>query len=227
MIKSDGKRNETRGTLAQRIFEGLCDEISSGQLKPGEPLSRRRIAQRYGCSYSTVVEAMVRLEGAGLIEADSAQVARVARTSMENIQGIYVVAEALQTQAARLTCHTATAQEIKELYAEAEALDARIAVRDAKDKEVPSLHLQFHKRIGQLSRVPELVRVFDRLELLVLCQHTWLATALAMEDPPRWHSLLVDAIQSRESLAADAVMRDHWHRGLEEEILAYRMHLTG
>jgi DNA-binding GntR family transcriptional regulator len=48
-------------TLAHQVYEGLCQEITTGKLKPGELLSRRKIAASYGTSHIPVIEAMVRL----------------------------------------------------------------------------------------------------------------------------------------------------------------------
>jgi DNA-binding GntR family transcriptional regulator len=226
VTRGRSNRKQSDAGLAQVIYEGLCEEIVSGKLRPGEPLSRRQIAQRYGTSYTPVVEAMIRLEHAGMIDAASSQVARVVRLSVERIHGLFTLFEAYQTQAIRAACQTATAQEIEELYAKADALDARTALRDPQDNEVPSLHIQFHKRLVRLGRCPELYREFDRLEVRMVCQHMWLVTALAREDPPRWHARLVDAIQKRDPLAADEMMRVHVRLGMEKELLAYQMHLT-
>ena len=90
--------------LTQVIYHGLCDEITSGKLKPGEVLSRRKIAKQYGASYTPVIEAMVRLENSGLIETESSQMARVRRISVETIESDYVLREAYETQAIRLAC---------------------------------------------------------------------------------------------------------------------------
>src|ERR671936_313608 len=65
-------KKAAEGALTQRIYDGLCQEITTGKLKPGELLSRRQIAQRYGASYTPVIEAMVRLENLGLVESEAA-----------------------------------------------------------------------------------------------------------------------------------------------------------
>lgn len=219
------KRQTGQVGLAKAVFESLRDEITSGKLRPGEPLSRRQIAERFGCSYTTVVEAMIQLAAAGLIESESAQMARVRRVTMETIRNVYVMLEAIETQTMRLACESATDSEIAELFALAEMLDARIAQRAPKDADGPLLHWQFHKRIAQLSRYPILVRELEKSELLARFQTTWLVTMM-ITDPPRWHSQLVDAIQSRDPLQADAAMRAHIRRGLEKELLAYQMKMA-
>src|SRR5262245_16696965 len=119
-----GRRKKSNAlALTQVIFDGLCREITMGKLKPGELLSRRQIALRYGASYTPVIEAMVRLENAGLVETEAAQMARVRRMSIDAIQGNYVLREAYETQAIRLACERATTAEVDELYRRAEKVD--------------------------------------------------------------------------------------------------------
>jgi DNA-binding GntR family transcriptional regulator len=229
---SDSVRKDGPVGLTQVTYQGLCDEITGGKLKPGERLSRRRIAARYGASYPPVIEALVRLEHAGLIEAESSQMARVRRVTVETIQNDYILREALETQAIRLACASATAGEIDELYRLAEAVDARTSARDrvpdgdgvpgAIDHEGLRTHGQFHRRIAEISRFPVLVRELERVELLRRLLANWFY-APALGNPPRLHSLLVDAIKARDPGAAEAAMRAHVRRGMEKELLGYRM----
>lgn len=223
------KKNASRGdaapsALSRTIYEGLCDEITSGKLRPGAVLSRRTIATRYGTSYIPVIEAMTRLENAGLIEAEARQAARVRKITLETIQEDYVLREAFETQAIRLCCGAATSDEIDELYRLAEAVDARSPAGDspkATDKRGVLLHWQFHKRIAEISRCRALVRELERIELLRRLQANWYYAA-ETPDVPRCHSLLVDAIKHRKPNAADAAMRLHVQRGLEKELRGYR-----
>src|SRR5262245_51893505 len=95
---------ESSAVLAQTIYEGLRNEIATGKLRPGEPLSRREVAKRYGTSAIPVIEALVRLEGEGLVESEARQAARVRRINVETIREDYVLREAYETQAIRLAC---------------------------------------------------------------------------------------------------------------------------
>ena len=214
--------------LARTIFEGLRDEITGGSLRPGEALSRRGIASRYGTSSIPVIEALARLESAGLIEAEARQVARVRKITLETIQDDYVLREAYETQAIRLACEAATAGELEELRRLAEAVDARVPAGGptaASDTEGPLLHWQFHRRIAEISRCRALVRELERIELLRRLQANWYF-APEIPDPPRCHSLLVDAIRARDPAEADALLRAHVRSGLEKELLGYRMKMA-
>jgi DNA-binding GntR family transcriptional regulator len=224
-VKPSSSANSTQAALAHTIFEGLRDEITSGKLKPGETLSRRGIAHRYGTSSIPVIEALARLESTGLIEAEARQAARVRKISLETIQDDYILREAFEAQGIRLACETATASEIEILYRMAEAVDARVmarATRDAADKNGPMLHWQFHRQIARISRCRALASELERIELLRRLQANWYF-APESPDPPRHHSVLVDAINNRDPLQADAAMRAHVCNGREKELLAYRM----
>ena len=219
------RKKSSDRALAQLIYDGLCQEITTGKLKPGELLSRRRVAERYGASYTPVIEAMVRLENAGLVEAEAAQMARVRRLSLDTIQGNYVLREAYETQAIRLACARATAAEIDELYRRAEEVDARRRARDESGRDDPPglvLHWQFHRRIAEISRVPALVGELERIQLLRQLQANWHYTPEFI-GLPRCHAVLVDAIAQRDPQAADAAMRAHVRQGLEKELQSYGM----
>jgi DNA-binding GntR family transcriptional regulator len=214
--------------LAHTIYEGLRDEITGGKLRPGETLSRRGIARRYGTSSIPVIEALARLEGTGLVETESRQAARVRKISLETIQDDYVLREAYETQAIRLACETATVTEIEELYRMAEKLDDCVKSGGTKRKSDAAgslLHWQFHQQIARISRCKALVRQLERIELLRRLQANWYF-APELTDPPRWHSLLVDTIRDRDPIAGDNVMRAHVRNGLEKELLAYRMNVS-
>jgi DNA-binding GntR family transcriptional regulator len=223
------ERKPTATALTQVIYEGLREEITGGRLRPGAVLSRRRIAERYGSSYATVIEAMVRLENVGLIEAQSSQMARVRPLSVEMIQDTYVLREALETQAILRACEMATAEEIEDLYRRAEAVDAN-APQHARSGKAPNplgpvLHWEFHKRIAVLSGSGALVRELERIELLRRLHANWIHVP-EMIDPPRYHSLLVDPIKEGNLLASVAVMREHVRKGLEKELRAYRLKIS-
>lgn len=223
--KSSSGGDSVQAALARTIYEGLRDEITGGKLRPGETLSRRGIARRYGTSSIPVIEALARLESTGLVEAEARQAARVRKITLETIQEDYVLREAYETQAIRLACEAALRPEIDELYRLAEAVDDCVlagGTRSSTDHEGVLLHWQFHRRIAEISRSRALVRELERIELLRRLHANWYF-APEFPDLPRYHSLLVDAIDKRDPREGDAVMRDHVRRGLEKELLAYRM----
>ena len=55
-------------SLSDRAYGAIREEILRGQLRPGTPLSRRRLAQELGMSVLPVTDALRRLEVDGLVE---------------------------------------------------------------------------------------------------------------------------------------------------------------
>ena len=217
-------------TLARRIYDGLCREITTGKLKPGAVLSRRKIATAYGTSYVPVIEAMVRLEGTGLIETESSQMARVCRVTVESIQQTYVLREAYECQAIRLASQTATPQEIDKLYQMAEDVQSRIPDEKSTSDTTASeeglrVHWLFHRRIAEISRCPLLVEQLERIELHQRLRANWVYVP-EMVDSPRQHAVLVDAIKGANAGEADAVMREHVQLGLEKELHNFNLQST-
>jgi DNA-binding GntR family transcriptional regulator len=226
MATEKASKGESLGPvgLTQMIYEGLRDEIIAGELEPGELLSRRRIAERYGCSYTPVIEALVRLEYAGLVETKSGQMAWVRGLTVEKIHNDYVLREAYETQAIRRACEQATPEEIDGLSRLADEVDASAAAGDRSHFEVvgegPVLHWQFHRRIAEVGRCPALVSELERIEVLRRLKANWIFVE-SLPDPTRHHGLLVDLIKRRDAVAADAAMRSHVRRGLEKELSGF------
>jgi DNA-binding GntR family transcriptional regulator len=215
-------------TLAQRVFEGICHEIATRQIRPGEYLSRRKVAQRYGVSYIPVLEAFIRLEQTGVLEGSVARMAQVRPLTLEKIRDDFLIREAFETQAIREACDKATPTDIKELYRLAEAVDKRINAdrrqRPIAIEEGAGLHWAFHMRIAELSGSGALVRALERLALLRHFYDLWRAHKHPLvPDPPRAHSRLVDPIRDRDVAAAEAEMRAHIRRGMQNECHAFQL----
>jgi GntR family transcriptional regulator, rspAB operon transcriptional repressor len=68
----------------------------------GQPVSRRRLAAELGMSFLPVTEALLRLEFEGLLESRPRAGTRVRIPSPQDVEGNYVVRQALETQAAIL-----------------------------------------------------------------------------------------------------------------------------
>ena len=87
-------------TLASKVYESVRRGILSGDLKPGQPMSRRRIATELCTSPLPVASAFQRLELEGFLESRPRAGTRVRALSLDEIRGHFVVREALETQAA-------------------------------------------------------------------------------------------------------------------------------
>src|SRR5436309_16125204 len=111
-------------SLSDRAYGAIREEILRGQLRPGTPLSRRRLAQELGMSVLPVTDALRRLEVDGLVESRARAGTRVRVPSDIDIRALYELREALESQSARLFAQKATPVERRELTELARRVDA-------------------------------------------------------------------------------------------------------
>jgi DNA-binding GntR family transcriptional regulator len=213
--------SSARISLSEKAYLAIRDEILRGQLRPGTPLSRRRLARELGMSVLPVTDALRRLEGDGLVESRARAGTRVRVPSEKDVRELYELREALETQSARLFADRATpAQrlELRHLGAQVDALFGRLAA-DASDPafrfEVHSRHVELHMRVAEHAGSGILRQMIERNHVLIL---NWLFDVAGRRTPlpPGFHSELVEALVSGDPARADAAMRAHVRYGLPE-----------
>jgi DNA-binding GntR family transcriptional regulator len=213
--------SSARVSLCDKAYLAIRDEILRGQLRPGTPLSRRRLARELGMSVLPVTDALRRLEGDGLVESRARAGTRVRVPSEKDVRELYELREALETQSARLFAQRATAAqrlEMRRLALQVDQLFSRLEA-DSSDPafrfEVHSRHVELHMRIADHAGSGILRQMIERNHVLIL---NWLFDVAGRRTalPPGFHSELVEALVSGDPARADAAMRAHVRYGLPE-----------
>jgi DNA-binding GntR family transcriptional regulator len=208
-------------SLADKAYAAVRDEILRGQLRPGTPLSRRRLARQFGMSVLPVTDALRRLEGDGLVESRARAGTRVRVPTETDVRELYELREALESQSARLFAQRATSAhrlELVRLGKQVDALFDRMA-DDGNDPvfrfTVHSRHVELHMRIAEHAGSSLLQRMIERNHVLIL---NWLFDVAGRRTalPPGFHAALVEALISGDPEQADAAMRAHVRYGLVE-----------
>jgi len=208
-------------SLADDAYLAIRQEILRGQLRPGTPLSRRRLAHDLGMSVVPVTHALRRLEEAGFVESRARSGTRVRVPSETDVRELYELREALETQSARLFAQRATADQHLELQRRAEQIDTLFGHVPTNGHDpafrfaVHNQHVQFHMYIAEIAGSHLLQRMIERNHVLIL---NWLFDVAGRRTPlpPGFHSQLADALVSGEVDKADAAMRSHVRYGLAE-----------
>jgi GntR family transcriptional regulator, rspAB operon transcriptional repressor len=208
-------------SLADKAYLAIRDTILRGQLRPGTPLSRRRLARELGMSVVPVTHALRRLEEAGLVESRARTGTRVRVPSETDVRELYEVREALETQSARLFAVRASPAERLQLQRLADQMDTLFALLPANGADpafrfaVHSQHVQFHMRIAEIAGSHLLQRMIDRNHVLIL---NWLFDVAGRRTrlPAGFHGRLAAALSSGDVAKADAAMRAHVRYGLSE-----------
>ena len=93
------KESAEQSSLASEAYSVVRQRILRGDISLGQVISRRKLAAELSMSFLPVSEALLRLEIEGLLESRPRAGTRVRIPSPEDVQGHYVVREALEVQA--------------------------------------------------------------------------------------------------------------------------------
>jgi DNA-binding GntR family transcriptional regulator len=131
-----------------------------------------------------------------------------------DVQGHYVLREALESQAAMLFSANATRDERSELMKLAMRVDALSVQPEGNRFVYLSLHEKLHRRIAECARCSALSDAISRTSALA---STWLCATRAPTpgNPPAHHENLLKVLVGDDPAAAAEAMRRHIRSSLE------------
>jgi DNA-binding GntR family transcriptional regulator len=209
-------------SLSNKAYLLIRERILRGELRPGDVVSGRRLAQGFNMSLLPVSQALRQLENDKLVESRARAGTRVRIPRAEEVRGLCIVREALEAQSARLCCARATLKERLELMEAAKQLDI-LYDRFGRDGDselqfvVHTHHFDLHMRIAEYAHCPELKEAIEKNQVLI---YNWFFDLVAKRRslPPDFHVRLLQAVTGSNSLAADKAMRAHVQYGVAETL---------
>ena len=178
------------------------------RLKPGDPISEKEVAARYGVSRTPVREAIQRLADERLVEIFPQSGTFVARIPYDDLPEAMVIRKALETASVRLAAEKASRSQllalatIVEQQREAAEVDDRGAFHRADEA--------FHAKIAEISGFPGIWRQVlqvkvqvDRYRRLTLTQEGRMAQVIAD------HERILAGITAGKPAEAEAGMAMH------------------
>jgi DNA-binding GntR family transcriptional regulator len=195
--------------LRQRVQEQLRELIVARALAPGDHLVEGELAERLGVSRGPVREALQALHREGWVDLHSGRGAFVHKPSDSEVDEIFAVRAALESEAAALAAARIGGTEMQHLR----DLCARgkNAVNDGDDSAAVAANSQFHASIAQYSGVRLLAEYIETLDLRV----RWLYKPLvAVRKMDSWteHDEIVEALAANDTNNAATLMRAHSER---------------
>jgi DNA-binding GntR family transcriptional regulator len=206
------KESAEQSSLASEAYTVVRQRILRGDIVLGQVISRRKLAAELSMSFLPVSEALLRLEIEGLLESRPRAGTRVRIPSPEDVQGHYVVREALEVQAAMRFARVATPGERTELKKLAVRVD-QLSVQ-ADRPLYQTVHQKLHARIAQCARCPALLDAIEKTHALASVWFCVMRRA-SSEDPPTRHQELAEAVCSGDPNRAAEEVRRHLAVGLE------------
>lgn len=219
-------------TLADRTYRAAKEAIAAGELRQGEKITERGLAERFAVSPTPVREAIRRLEQDGLIERTGPRTVVVATMGDTAIQELAEVEIALRGLVARFAARHATPAQLDELDTILdEADDLLIVVRkrhadgEPVDRQVGKLldtMQRFNDAVNTCANNPVLVRLLDQTRVFSRAERrTRLLEHVAANDRfglDRYasHRELVRALRDADAAAAESIVMNDARGGLAE-----------
>lgn len=212
----------SNGTAAWKlVYQDVRERIVSMQMRPGEPVSEKQIAESHGLSRTPVREAMQRLVDERLIEVFPQSGTFVARIPNEELPEAIVIRQALERTAVELATRRATRSQHLTL---ASIIELQREAADANDRS--GFHRAdeaFHAKIAEISGYPGIWRLVlqvktqvDRFRRLTLTQPRRMY--LVIEE----HQAIYDAMIAGDAAGAVAAMHAHLDSVLPAIVVDHR-----
>jgi DNA-binding GntR family transcriptional regulator len=191
--------------IAGDVFHKLRSKIITLEIKPGARLVEDEICGLLQAGRTPVREALLRLEGEGLVTRDRGWV--VHATDPTHFRTIFETRMAIEGYATRLAAERATPDALADLERMVAEMDN---VDEMPRSEINRLNQEFHKRIVALSGNASFVELHERtqfrhwnLRLPVIFMRDQLARSTEQ------HKAILKALKERNPEVAERVTREH------------------
>ncbi len=186
-------------------------------------LDERRLAQEFGVSRTPVREAMAQLEREGFVRSVPRRGVYVVRKTRQEVIELITAWAALESMAARLITREASDGDIarlRRMFATFE--DGRVR---AHLDEYSEINIEFHQAIVRMSGNTMLVDLAENLFThMRMIRRKTIGEMDRADRSIRDHMQIIEALESRDTVRAEALVRDH-ALGLAEHVAKYADYL--
>ena len=198
--------------MSKRDVDKLQAEIEQlilrGELAVGQRINESELAVRFGTSRGPIREALRALEESRLVRSEKNRGVFVREISVAEADQIYDVREALDKLIGRRVAERATPEQLRELEAIVEQMDAACDTRDVKSYH--TLNLKFHDLLVDFAGNARLTEDYRLLTKgLLLFRLRGLTDGGGFEVSNSEHKAVVDAIAAGDCARAGRLLRQH------------------
>lgn len=193
--------------MREEVTQEIRRQIIEGELRPGDRLVERSVADRLGVSRSPVREALQMLIFEGFLVAETPRKVTVRRLSRHDVEDLFEVREALEPAVTALAARRATPTDVERLN------DLLDETRSATDETIlHRLSADFHDVVAEIAGNAQLHRLIQPLQ----GRMRWL-----MQQNTDWsrlmdeHAILVQLIASHNEAAAREFAISHVRHSCE------------
>lgn len=204
-----------RQSLSEQVYNYIKRMILSGELKGGDRIPEREVAEKFGLSRTPIREALKRLEEYGLVKIKPRSFAVVVTLDPKEAEQIAVIRSQLETLAVGLLTDKGTAEDFEALEALAKECNELIAKGDkgATFEKDSQLHLEIARRTGNTHLYDIAEKIDAKIQLLRLI------IQLPLEKLKTFvghHDEIIDKMKNKDRELAVALMRRHIMNQLDD-----------
>lgn len=217
-------RTRLRGqSTAEIIHRVLRDDILSLKLRPGEPLSEKRLGEQFGVSRTPVREAVLRLSDEKLVDVFPQSGTYVSRIPLQAVKEANIIRKALEETAIRHAVEQASPAKLEPVR-DALALQRR----HMRAKDATGFHAAdeaFHAAIADVAGLPGLWTIVRQAKMQVdRCRMMTLPEPGRMANVIDEHEAILDALSARDATQATRCIDDHLSRVIIDADALSRLH---
>lgn len=205
--------------LYVEVAERLRQRIFSRELAPGSWVDELKIAQEYGISRTPLREALKVLAAEGLVTMKVRRGAYVTEVSERDLAEVYHLLGLLEADAAAVVASQASAEQLQELQALHDQLEAAAATTPPERETFFRVNEAFHLRLLELAdnRWRNQL-VADLRKVMKLNRHHSLFKTGRIAESLIEHRAVLAALQAHDTQAARARMAAHFQAGLNAAV---------
>jgi DNA-binding GntR family transcriptional regulator len=193
-------------TLRQEVYDQLRDKIISAEILPGETVSLRGLAEKFGVSLMPVREALWQLESERIIVIESNKRIRVNTLTAKEMEEALRLRLLLESTAAERACDLRPEEAVPQVRGILEAMESALD----RPKIYMRRNTQFHFSIYAYSDSPLLLEMLNRLWARVFpYSYTYAIVNQDKSDAMRSHWEMFGAFAERDKKRlTDALRQD-------------------
>ena len=193
---------------ATKVFQGVEEEIATGQLKDGSKLDEASIAKRFSVSRTPVREALLQLVGSGMAIQIPKRGCFVKAPSLREMIEMFEVMSELEGMCARLAARRMSEQQLERLKIANAGCKRAIDTSDSDlyYSENVAFHECIYEACGNSYLTNETRRLRRRLQSYRRLQ---LRVRGRMSQSLKEHDQIIEAIEAGDAGKADQVSREH------------------
>jgi DNA-binding GntR family transcriptional regulator len=200
--------------MREEVYNTLLGWIMQGELRPGEKLLDRELAESMGVSRTPVREALRRLEDKGLVESAANRWTRVSEVSIDEPVKIYPIIWTLEELAVSQAIGNMTEADFAAMKLANEKLRGALATEDPV--EASRADIEFHEVFVSRSKNSYLVSILRDLKISYRrLEVTYFEKDASGKYSLDEHSKILKALQRGDLEQTQTMIRLNWQNSLQ------------